>query len=303
MADRQTILIVDDEPINIKVLANLLQDDYRLLIAKGGAQALEMAGSEDPPDLILLDIMMPDMDGYEVCRRLKEHPFVKEIPIIFATVKDGVEDEEKGLELGAVDYITKPYCLPIVIARVRTHIRLKRKTDLLEKLVSLDGLTEIPNRRAFDETFDKEWGRAAREGKPLSCVMIDVDHFKAYNDRFGHGVGDECLKSVAGALVETLTRPGDFLARYGGEEFVAILSDTDAAGAAEVGENLRAAVEKRAIPHTDSSTTDRVTVSVGVATAVHKIRQDNNRLKQAADEMLYAAKAAGRNTVRSTDLS
>lgn len=302
MADQQTILIVDDEPMNIKVLANLLQDEYRLLIAKGGAQALEMAQGASPPDLILLDIMMPDMDGYEVCRRLKEHPVGKEIPIIFATVKDGVEDEEKGLELGAVDYITKPYCLPVVSARVRTHLRLKRKTDLLEKLVSLDGLTEIPNRRAFDEAFEKEWGRAARGGSPLSCAMIDVDHFKAFNDHYGHGVGDECLKSVAAALAETLSRPGDFLARYGGEEFVAVLSDTAVAGAMEVGESLRAAVEALAIPHAASSMADRVTVSVGVATAVYKIRQDNDRLKKAADDMLYEAKAAGRNTVRSAAL-
>jgi len=292
-----SILIVDDMPANIRVLADTLKSDYRVRVATSGTKALEIAASEPPPDLILLDVMMPEMDGYEVCRRLKGDPRTSHIPVIFVTAKDEAEEEALGLGLGAVDYITKPFHLPIVRARVRTHVNLKRKTDLLESLALLDGLTHIPNRRYFDVALQREWARAAREGTPLAVVMVDVDHFKSYNDHYGHGQGDECLRRVANALRARLQRPADVAARYGGEEFVLLLPDTDTEGALVLAESCRAAVNDLRILHAYSDGADHVTISLGVA-ATHPPDESANLLLARADEALYRAKSEGRNRVR-----
>jgi diguanylate cyclase (GGDEF)-like protein len=291
-----SILIVDDMPANIRVLADTLKSDYRVRVATSGAKALEVAASSPPPDLILLDVMMPGMDGYEVCRRLRDDPRTSAIPVIFVTAKDEAEEEAHGLGLGAVDYITKPFHLPIVRARVRTHVTLKRKTDLLDSLASLDGLTHIPNRRRFDDSLRQEWARAAREGMLLAVAMLDVDYFKPYNDHYGHGLGDECLRRVAGALRARLQRPADLVARYGGEEFVLLLPDTDAAGALSLAESCRVAVSALRIPHAYSSAADHVTLSIGVA-ATQPPNDGPSRLLARADEALYRAKSEGRNRV------
>lgn len=299
----QTILVVDDEPTNIQALGTLLKDEYRIQVANSGEKALSLlqAGQRPSPDLILLDIQMPGIDGYEVCRRLKEDPATSGIAIIFVTARDAASDEEHGLNLGAVDYIAKPFSPAIVRARVRTHMRLKRKTDLLEQYARLDGLTGIPNRRHFDELFDKEARRALRDGQPLSVLMIDIDHFKPFNDNYGHGAGDLCLQRVARALTGALLRPADQAFRYGGEEFVALLPGTDATGAADVAEQLRAAVEALAIPHEHASTAALVTLSLGVATLDpgQETASDAQGLLKRADEALYEAKKAGRNRVAS----
>ena len=291
-----SILIVDDLPANIRVLADTLKSDYRVRVATSGHKALEVAASDPPPDLILLDVMMPELDGYEVCRRLKDDPRTSAIPVIFVTAKDEAEEEAHGLVLGAVDYITKPFHLPIVRARVRTHVNLKRKTDLLDSLASLDGLTHIPNRRRFDEALKLEWARAAREGTPLALAMLDVDYFKPYNDHYGHGRGDECLRRVADALRTRLQRPADLVARYGGEEFVLLLPDTDAAGALSLAESCRAAVSALRIAHAYSAAADHVTLSVGVA-AARPPDEGASLLLARADEALYRAKSEGRNRV------
>ncbi|MBF0284462.1 MAG: diguanylate cyclase [Magnetococcales bacterium] len=295
---KQLILIVDDTPVNIQVLAETLSEEYRIKVASSGPTALELAASADKPDLILLDVMMPEMDGYEVCRRLKEDGETREIPVIFVTAKGDFADEERGLSLGAVDYVVKPFYLPIIRARVHTHMHLKLKTDMLESLASLDGLTNIPNRRRFDEALTLEWKRCSRSGTPLTVVMMDIDHFKAFNDRYGHGAGDLCLRQVAAALTEHLNRPGDMAARYGGEEFAAILPDTEQDGAQLIGERLRLAVESLAIPHGASNTSDRVTLSVGFASGVPSMSGRMEDFLAAADRMLYEAKEAGRNLVR-----
>ncbi len=295
---QQTILVVDDEPTNIQALGNLLKDDYRVRVANSGEKALAMVqGDGQPhPDLILLDIQMPGIDGYEVCRRLKEDPTTNTIAIIFVTARDATRDEEHGLSLGAVDYIAKPFSPAIVRARVNTHLRLKRKTDLLEQYAMLDGLTGIPNRRQFDEQFEAETKRGLREGQPLSVIMMDIDHFKPFNDHYGHGAGDQCLQKVASALSGALSRPGDRVCRYGGEEFVALLPGTDAEGARVVAEHLRAAVEELAIGHEYSSVGPVVTLSLGTATLDPAGETQTPLLKQ-ADEALYRAKEAGRNRV------
>ena len=195
--EHMSLLIVDDIPWNIQVLAEGLRALCRIRVATSGHKALEIAASDDPPDLMLLDVMMPEMDGFEVCRRLKEQAGTADIPVIFITARGDVEDEARGLNLGAVDYITKPFHLPLVLARVRTHLRLKMKTDSLERLSAVDALTGIGNRRRFDEVLAREWRRGVRLGVPLAAVMMDVDQFKAYNDHLGHGAGDECLVRVA----------------------------------------------------------------------------------------------------------
>ncbi|PQJ95179.1 diguanylate cyclase domain-containing protein [Chromatium okenii] len=293
---RSTILIVDDVPNNIEILLGALERDYDTQFATSGAEALELIKSE-LPDLILLDVMMPGMDGYEVCRRLKDTPATQNIPIIFVTARDAIRDQEHGFNLGAVDYITKPYEISLLRARVRTHITLKRKSDLLETLVALDGLTGIPNRRRFDETLCIEWRRAIREQVPLALIMADVDQFKNYNDFYGHGAGDDCLRDVATCLVEAVRRPGDLAARYGGEEFAVILPDCDSTGAQYVAEQFRALVINRGIPHLRSSVANHVTISAGVAACIPAVADAPEELLKTADLALYQAKWNGRNRV------
>jgi len=291
------ILIVDDTPTNIPVLAEALHTDYRVKVAPSGKAAFEVIARQGPPDLILLDVMMPEMDGYEVCRRLKTQAQTRDIPVIFVTAKSDAMDEERGLRLGAVDYITKPFHLPIVNARVRNHIRLKLKSDLLETLALVDGLTDIANRRRFDQALEIEWKRAQRTGDSVALIMLDIDHFKAYNDHHGHGAGDACLKRVATTLADSVERAADLVARYGGEEFVVLLPDTDATGARQIAERLRQAIEALAMPHGHSPVAEVVTLSLGLASAIPSAESPPANLLEQADQRLYQAKSEGRNRV------
>jgi len=197
-----------------------------------------------------------------------------------------------------VDYVTKPFHLPIVLARVRSHVNLKLKSDRLERYANLDGLTDIANRRRFDETLGKEWLRAIRDERELSLAILDVDCFKQFNDIYGHGEGDECLRRLARALCGALARPADLLARYGGEEFAVILPDTDADGCRNIGQRLQATVRDLRIPHKGNSAADVVTISIGCATTLPRRGMIARQLLDAADELLYAAKEAGRNCLR-----
>jgi diguanylate cyclase (GGDEF)-like protein/hemerythrin-like metal-binding protein len=294
---KQTILIVDDQSVNLHILAEALQPNYEIIAATSGTTALELAQQTDQPDLILLDIMMPGIDGYEVCRRLKASEKTKNIPVIFVTAHTELSEEEIGLNLGAVDYISKPYRIPILLARVRNHLNTKRKTDLLEALVSLDGLTGIPNRRKFNEILDFEWRRAVRSGKHISIVMLDIDHFKQYNDLYGHAAGDDCLIKVANFLLSCVSRPGDLVARYGGEEFVALLPLTTAEGAIAVSERFVRGVSALLLPHKHSGVADHVTISAGSATVIPTKNISMAAMLHKADEMLYQAKREGRNRV------
>ncbi len=294
---KPVVLIVDDQRTVIHALAQLLKEDYHILVAVSGAKALELASGETVPDLILLDVMMPVMDGYEVCRRLKNDPKTKGIPVIFVTAMGSGENEAKGLNLGAVDYIPKSFNNAVVKARVRTHVQLKIRTDMLEKLALMDGLTGIANRRSFDQALELEWKRAARSGREISVIMLDIDHFKPYNDNYGHGAGDDCLQRVAKALRSALHRPSDLIARYGGEEFVALLPETDSQGTAGMAETLRLAVANLTLPHAYSPIADHVTVSVGHVTRQAVPDQSPQDVLKAADQALYKAKEAGRNRV------
>lgn len=295
--DKRSILIVEDEPINLNLLTGILRDDYTLILEKSGIRALERA-EKQLPDLILLDIMLPDLDGYNVITALKNNEKTKEIPVIFISSLREVTDEEKGLLLGAVDYIAKPYNAAIIRARVRTHMKLVTQRKLLERIAMLDGLTEIPNRRSFTERFTQEWDRAVRSGKPLSLIVADVDAFKQYNDNYGHGMGDVVLKSLAATFSKSLYRPADFAARIGGEEFAILLPETEAPDGQNLAERIRRNVELLNIPHGFSTFSDRITVSLGGATAIPSGSDYHISLFESADQQLYKAKSAGKNNVQ-----
>jgi diguanylate cyclase (GGDEF)-like protein len=292
---KQTVMIVDDKPINIRILCEAFRDEYAIVFATSGREALDMA-EKTHPDLILLDIMMPEMNGYDVCRSIKLDPFLNQIPVIFITAMSQQEDEISGLQLGAVDYITKPFNPDIVRLRVRTHLELKKYRDLHARIALQDGLTGIPNRRSFDETLMREWQRARRNASELSLVMIDIDHFKSYNDSYGHLAGDDCLRRVTAAVAQSL-RVTDYLARYGGEEFACILPDTGEEGALISAERIRCHVASASIPHGASPVAPHVTVSLGIASMVPSEKMAPESLIEMADRMLYRAKDGGRNRV------
>jgi len=295
---RPRLLVVDDQPLNIQTLYQAFSADHQVFMATGGEQALALCVNLKP-DLVLLDVMMPGMDGFEVCRRLKTDPDCREIPIIFVTAHDDAEAETRGLDAGAVDFISKPINPAVVRARVRTHLTLKAQADLLRQWVYIDGLTGVGNRRYFDERLASEWGRARRGSRPLCVLMIDVDRFKRYNDRHGHQAGDACLRQIAVTLREGLRRPADLLARYGGEEFACLLPETELAGAIIVANDLERRLRSKAFPHQDSDVAPVTTISVGVAgtqslSATGATAAD---LVAEADRQLYAAKQAGRGRV------
>ncbi len=300
--NKPRILVVDDEPINIKVLNAMLKEKYQIYVALNGQQALKRVNTSPRPDMVLLDIKMRGMDGYEVCEKLKSDPETEKIPVIFITSMSDEEDEKKGLELGAVDYITKPFRPDIVMARIENHIKLKHYQDLLEFESHRDGLTGVPNRRRFDELFRREWRRGLQAHSFLSLVMLDIDHFKLFNDHYGHMAGDECLRTVARALQTSLSRPTDFVGRYGGEEFICILPDTNLDRALEEAEKMRTSICDLIIPHSYSNAAQYVTLSLGVATTVPNKADSPNRLIELADRMLYKAKAGGRNCVKSKEM-
>ena len=295
MHAQANILVVDDSPENLQVISAVLKQDYRVKVAINGERALALATAAEPPDLILLDVMMPGMDGYEVCARLKQNPVTARIPVLFVSSRDDEEDEARGLSLGAIDYIVKPIRPSIVQARVRNHIELKRSRDLLEQLTTQDHLTGISNRRRFDDSLVQEWQRAARTKTPVSLIAVDIDHFKAYNDHYGHPGGDQCLMEVARALAACVTRPTDLVARCGGEEFGCLLPSTDHIGASRLAEKMRAAIEALGLEHAQSSTHRHVTISLGVSTAIPQADEPAQALVDLADAALYEAKGAGRN--------
>jgi len=292
---RATLLIVDDSVTNIEVLVNLLKDDYKIKIAKNGKKALEIVEKSEQIDLILLDVVMPEMDGYSVCKELKNNPQTSHIPVVFITGNDMAQDEEYGLRLGAIDYIKKPFHPTIVKMRVQNHVNTKMQSDMLEQLSSYDGLTHIPNRRYFDENYKILFDKAQKEHIPLAVMMIDIDFFKPYNDNYGHGQGDETLIKVAQALSHTLKRPKDIVARYGGEEFVVIIEDVSKEGAQKVAHKLLKSIEALAIEHEYSEVSSVVSISLGVAYMEGDKGYSKEEFLKRADDALYEAKESGRN--------
>lgn len=295
------LLVVDDQPINIQVMHQIFGGDYQVFMATSGPQAVAICQS-NPPDLVLLDIVMPGMDGFEVCSLLKASDLTCNIPVIFVTAHTDAAQETHGLSLGAVDFIAKPVNPAVVRARVKTQLTLKFQSDLLRKLVFLDGLSGVFNRRYFDQRLGVEWARSTRSSSPLSAIMIDVDHFKRFNDCYGHQAGDDCLRQIAVTLKTSLKRPADLVARYGGEEFACILPDTPFSDAMGLANELERKVRALSIPHAQSSVTHVITVSVGVATRTVDSLDDQAALIGLADAQLYEAKQSGRGRVRGAQL-
>jgi diguanylate cyclase (GGDEF)-like protein len=287
------VLIVDDDPSIVLMMAHLLEPLGIIHVTTRGSQVLELALAIRP-DVILLDIEMPDTDGFEVCRQVKAHAELVDTPLLFVTSHTDAQLEARALTAGAIDVIHKPVNPDIVRARVSNYIALKQQGDLLRRLGTVDGLTAVPNRRALDAALEREWSRSGRSGEPLALMVCDIDHFKGYNDTFGHVAGDECLRRVAQELASHARRSPDLAARFGGEEFVLLLPECASAGARAIGEGVLRGVSALNIPHPASSAAPHVTVSVGLALrhASHRGPQD---LLQAADEALYRAKRSGRN--------
>ncbi len=325
------ILVVDDDQDLARLLKIRLKIDgnYEVCLAHSAQAAFERLGipagkTFTDIDLILMDVKLPDMGGIEACRWIKQHPLGEDIPIIIITGYDGRDNLQAAFDAGAVDYIAKPFDNINLMARIRSALGLKRETDTrkqreqellklahqletanekLRQLSSLDGLTGIANRRQFDITIHQEFQRALRNQTPLSLIMIDIDSFKAYNDIYGHQVGDDCLRQVSVALGVVLKRPHDLLARYGGEEFAAILPDTDAEGARTLAEGLRQTIESLKIPHRLAvQGTAIITISLGVATRVPQHDDDYRELIAAADSALYQSKRTGRNCITVANL-
>jgi diguanylate cyclase (GGDEF)-like protein len=294
-----SVLIVDDENSNIMALTHILSPDYAVYAAKNGQNAVT-AAEKHLPDVILLDIVMPEMDGYAVMSALKNSETTQKIPVIFITGLSNADDEEKGLKMGAADYISKPFSPAIVKLRVNNQIKMLNQFRIIEQISMIDQLTSIPNRRGFDSRMDMEWIRAIRESTPTSILIMDVDKFKVYNDTYGHQQGDVVLQAVAKTVSQSLNRPGDFAARWGGEEFVVLLPNTDLAGAQNIAEKIRLNISKAVIPCVDSTET-KVTVSIGVKTQLPGQGVSRENLLAEADKALYQAKESGRNRVCCAD--
>jgi len=286
------ILIVDDSPEALVLAkARLAKESLDVLTADCGAAGLDMARSERP-DLILLDVNMPDMSGFDVCRTMKADTDLCMIPVIFLTGSGDAQHKVKGLNIGAVDYVTKPFDAFELQARVNAALRTKHMQDLLIEHAHIDPLTGMPNRRALMERLGQEWARVQRHGGSLSFIMADLDHFKRVNDTYGHNIGDKVLRNVAEAIVSQC-RVADLPARYGGEEFAVTVPAETAERATILADRCRQAIAETRVAVKDEEV--RVTASFGVADAVNVPSAD--ALIAMADDALYQAKQAGRNRV------
>lgn len=295
MERRERILIIDDSPVQAERLRSILQDDYTVTLANTAESGLKYA-KEGNFDLVLLDVVMPEMDGFVLLKKLQEEIITQHTPVILITSLSDAENEERGLTLGAVDYITKPYHPPIVRARVNTHIKLSRYRRQVEQSAMIDPMTGVSNRRGYENCYYRKWQDAVRLKAPISLCMMDIDKFKVYNDTFGHPAGDRVIRAVAGVAADYLRRSTDFFARYGGEEFVAIIQGNDAETAFTQLRRLREAVENLHIPH-NPEVSQWVTVSIGGVTIRPKMSDSYNTYLEIADTMLYDAKRYGRNQV------
>jgi len=290
------LLVVDDEASVLSVLNRILSGEYEIITAKTGNEALKLA-QEQHPDLILLDILLPDLDGYNVIVQLKSSEETNAIPVIFITGLTSEEDEEKSFLLGATDYIIKPFKPAAIRARIRKHLEILNQMKALEGIGLTDSLTGLPNRRSFEDRMEMEWRRAAREQKPLSFLMVDFDGFKTYNDTYGHLQGDSLLRAAAGVFTSWAKRPADHPARLGGEEFGILLPDTELKPALAIAEGIRSAIEKLRLPVKESKKLSSVTVSIGVNSIVPQRDNSVTDFIAGADEALYAAKKAGKNRI------
>ena len=292
-----TILVVDDSRVSQTHLVQILQDEYVIHAASGGIEAIQVAKAAKP-DIILLDIVMPQMDGYEVLAALREAGETREIPVIFITSLDQESDEEKGLRLGAVDYISKPYNPIIVKLRISLQLKIVEQMRKINELSMMDAVTKLPNRRYFDKRLREEWQRSQNENRQLGILMIDVDKLRTYNAIYGYGHGDECLLAIAGIISENaLLSPGDLAARWAYGGFAVLILNATSGECSTIGENIRKAVEDLVVPNPDGDSTN-ITISIG-ANAITPASNECTieQFISNADSALYLAKELGRNQV------
>lgn len=289
------ILVIDDSAVQIEFLNSILKNDYEITMCQTAADGLR-AAKEGGYSLILLDVVMPDMDGFTLIRELKATDLTRHVPVIMITGLADIQYEERGLLLGAVDYIAKPFSPVIIKARVNTHIQLYRYQNQFQEQALVDQLTGVANRRRYEAESAARWKDAVRFGQPFSLCMFDIDKFKVYNDTFGHPAGDRVISAVAKEVSAHFRRATDLFARYGGEEFVAVFMGNDAQSAYEFLKTIRQAVEDLHIKH-NSPVSEWVTISVGGVSLVPKSEDSYETYLKLADTMLYDAKRLGRNRV------
>ncbi|MFD1795465.1 diguanylate cyclase [Paracoccus aurantiacus] len=304
MTQRSRIMVVDDEIANIEMIGAVLEEEYEVLFARSGEQAIELA-RRSRPDLILLDVVMPGMNGYDTCRRFKQDPATADVPIIFTTGLDGVESEVEGLSLGAVDYLTKPIRPASLQRRIDNHLGLKQLRDRLASLATLDPLTGLGNRRMLDAAFGTDSRRLseAERDEWRSIILVDIDYFKGFNDLYGHGDGDICIRRVAECLIAGTRRDRDICVRYGGEEFACILHATSLPGAIHIAEKMRQDVQEMMIPHSGSEISDWLSISVGLVSGRVGLDLPMTQWLEQADQQLYQSKHGGRNRVTGRELA
>ena len=295
MTEVQSVLVIDDEKINLKIISDILSDEVSVMLAKSGEQGIRKA-IEYKPDLILLDVLMPEMDGFETMSRLRHDVRTSAIPVIFITALNDSTHEEKALLMGASDYIQKPLHTNIVQARVHLHLQLVKQRKMLEKLANIDPLTSLANRRKYQDFIDQEWQKAIAHQACLSLLVIDIDNFKQYNDCYGHATGDKVLQQVATVLSEQVLDKG-LVARYGGEEFVILLPGHSKEEGAEVARRCMQGVEALNLAYRHEDFSGKVTVSVGGATESPSPDSRSEDFFNAADIMLGLAKKSGKNKI------
>ena len=297
MEEISKICLIDDDMTSLTTIRNMLKSSYTVYPSPSAAKFFELI-EEVTPDLILMDVDMPKMNGYEAVKRLKEDDRFKDIPVIFLAAEIDEQSELKGFELGAVDYFTKPFHPSIVKARVATHLTIVEQKRIIDKISLTDTLTKIPNKRSFESYLDSEWKRAIREDLPISILMIDADHFKNFNDNYGHQQGDAALQALAHVIDTSIRRGADFAARLGDDEFAVLLPNTYPDGVLRVAENIRENVESAIIPRIDDASLGlHITVSIGGASMMPDSDSSLDDFVKQANDALRKAKEADRNKV------
>jgi diguanylate cyclase (GGDEF)-like protein len=297
-----TILCIDDESVNLKVLASIFKDHYNIVVCKSAKQGFQLALHESP-DIILLDVLMPEENGFELMEKLKQHPKLTDIPVIFITGLQDAEDEEKGLMMGACDYIQKPFNHGIVRARVNTHLEIVRQRNLLQKFALFDSLTELPNRRKWQQDSVDYWLSSKNAQSPMVYGIIDVDHFKKYNDHYGHQQGDVVLRKIANIVRRTLFEFGGAIFRCGGEEFYFYFPASQQCDAESKLATCLKSVKQLAIPHHAISASSHVSISIGAIQVIPNEKNSVEQVMQQADERLYIVKNSTRNAVSYLNLN
>jgi diguanylate cyclase (GGDEF)-like protein len=288
--------MADEKSEKIERMHQILNPDYEVLTATDGEMAVELA-IEQMPDLILLDVATPGTNGFDICKRLKSERRTAETPVLFVSDSNLGSEEASGLEAGGSDFIFAPFSAELVKARVKNHLELRRQRDVLRGFSYLDGLTGLSNRSRFDQILDQEWRRGQRSRSPLSLILMDVDHFKAFNEAAGRRAGDEYLRQIALGLEVSIHRAGDLVARYGGEKFVAVLADTDAEGAMGVAEKIQESVAALGLAHPNSEIAPIITLSLGVVTRIAAFGEEPDAFVEDAKLALRKAKESGRNRI------